>query len=69
MVIQTKEGCISKTPECTKVSKSALNSTVHLEVDKSAIVSIKRKKKEESSPLSKNACYTCFKENILMQEH
>lgn len=46
MVIQTKEGCISKTPECTKVSKSALNSTVHLEVDKSAIVSIKRKKKK-----------------------
>lgn len=47
MVIQTKEGCISKTPECTKVSKSALNSTVHLEVDKSAIVSIKRKKKSQ----------------------
>lgn len=51
MVIQTKEGCISKTPECTKVSKSVLNSTVHLEVDKSAIVSIKRKKKKKSQVL------------------
>lgn len=60
MVIQTKEGCISKTPECTKVSKSVLNSTVHLEVDKSAIVSIKRKKKRRVKSFVKECLLYTF---------